>query len=72
MLIPTKFRLSRLLPFAFAFCLSKLQRRGGEIKHLAQTMPHAPRFRLRRRCSALIVNRLAANGFRPLLFALRS
>ena len=53
---------SRLLPFAFAFCLSKLQRRGGEIKHLAQTMPHAPRFLLRRRCSALIVNHLVANG----------
>ena len=39
----------RVAPFAlclspFAFRLSKLQRRGGKIKHLGQTMPCGPRF----------------------------
>ena len=52
-------------PFSIIPCSShtaKLQHGGGEIKHLAKTMPRAPRFLLRRRCTALIVNRLAANG----------
>ena len=55
---------------------AKLQHGGGEIKHLAQTAPRGPRFLLHRRCSALIVNRLAANGLSffslaPLLLRLR-
>ena len=41
---------------------AKLQHGGGEIKHLAKTMPRAPRFLLACRRSALIVNRLVANG----------
>ena len=41
---------------------AKLQHGGGEIKHLTQTAPRGPRFLPRRRRTALIVNRLVANG----------
>ena len=62
-------------PLSIISCFLTLQSYNtGEAKSSiwAKRCRAAPRFLPRRRCSALIVNRLVANGFRPLLFALRS
>ena len=49
-----------LRPSPFALRLSKLQRRGGKIKHLAQTMPCGPRFLSRPLFIALVINYIVA------------
>ena len=60
--LPFALRLSpfALRPLPFALRLSKLQRRGGKIKHLGQTMPCGPRFLSRPLFIALVINYIVA------------